>query len=188
MIIKQYHNDLEHISMNKTCDSIRMKYFSSCIYIELTTYTVKCITCVTQAELKPPLKKTEVPLYHFAKIGLDLSGHYSPTFSGNKYIVSYVDLYYGWPKCGVYLVIEEIFLRFCCQREILTNNGTVNINQKVRSTLETMDVNIPLGNLLKPRKRYSGRENMRLLYCNITRLLLFFIYTRKRQRRNRKMC
>jgi hypothetical protein len=35
--------------------------------------------------IKPPLQETDIPPYLFAKIGLDLSGPYPTSLSGNKY-------------------------------------------------------------------------------------------------------
>ncbi len=38
--------------------------------------------------IKAPSQITDTPTYPFAKVGLDLSGPYPETLSGNKYIVS----------------------------------------------------------------------------------------------------
>ena len=40
---------------------------------------------------------TNAPPFSSAKLGLGVSGPYPTTSSGNKYIISFVDWYSGWP-------------------------------------------------------------------------------------------
>ena len=101
-------------------------------------------------KLKPSIQETEVPPFSFAKIGLDLSGPYPQSLSGNKYIVGFVDLYSGWPEAFAvpdktaatiaHLIIEEIFPRFGAPLEIITDNGTENENKVVRETLQELNI------------------------------------------------
>ena len=152
IVIKQYHDQLGHMGLDKTYDSIRLKYFFPNMYRKIYTYIEKCIPCQAMSDKKPkpPLHETEIPPYPFAKIGLDLSGPYPTTLSGNRYIVSFVDLYSGWPEAFpvpdksadhiVHLILEEIFPRFGCPLQIVTDNGTENINRKVQETLDAMNI------------------------------------------------
>ena len=92
---------------------------------------------------------TDIPPYAFAKIGLDVSGPYPTSFSGNKYIVGLIDLYIGYPEAFavpdksaasiVHLIIDEIFPRYGSPLEIITDNGS-NINRVVRETLEALNI------------------------------------------------
>ncbi|KAK3097609.1 hypothetical protein FSP39_011373 [Pinctada imbricata] len=152
VVLRQYHDQLGHMTVDKTYDSIRLKYFFPNMYKKIHAYIEECVTCQTRSsrKSKPPLKETEVPPYPFAKIGLDLSGPYPTTFSGNKYIVSFIDVYSGWPEAFpvpdksadriVHLILEEIFPRFGCPLEIVSDNGTENVNRKVQETLDTMNI------------------------------------------------
>ena len=56
-------------------------------------YVNNCVTCQTRSlkKIQPPLQETDIPLYPFAKIGLDLSGPYPKRLSGNRYIIGFVD-------------------------------------------------------------------------------------------------
>lgn len=151
-VLRQYHDKLGHMAVDKTYDSMRSKYFFPNMYKKITTYIEKCVTCQTRSakNTKPPLQEMELPPYCFSKIGLDLSGPYPTTLSGNKYIISFIDLYSGWPEsypvCSkeasniVYLLLEEIFPRFGSFLEICTDNGAENVNQKVKKVLEEMNV------------------------------------------------
>jgi len=79
-----------------------------------------------------------------------LSGPYPKTLSGNKYIVTFIDLYSGFPEAFaipdksadniVYLLIEEIFPRYGSVLQILTDNGSELVNQSVRQTLEALNI------------------------------------------------
>ena len=44
------------------------------------------------------VQETDTPPFPCAKLGLDVSGPYPTTLSGNKYIISFVDWYSGWPE------------------------------------------------------------------------------------------
>ena len=70
--------------------------------------------------------------------------------SGNKYIVAFVDRFSGWPEAFAvpdktadtiaHLLIEEIFPRFGCPLELVTENGTENVNQIMKETLRTLNI------------------------------------------------
>ena len=144
IVIKQYHDRLGHMALDKTYDSVRLKYFFPYMYRKLNSYIEKCVTCQTASLKKPrpPLQETDIPPYPFAKMALDLSGPYPTTISGNRYIVSFIDIYTGWPEAFsvpdkaadriVHLILEEIFPRVGCRLEIVSDNGTGNANRKVQ--------------------------------------------------------
>ena len=79
-----------------------------------------------------------------------MSGPYPTTISGNRYIVFFIDIYSGWPEAFnvpdkaadriVHLILEEIFQRFGCPLEIVSDNGTENVNRKVQETLDAMNI------------------------------------------------
>ena len=151
-VVKQYHDDNGHIGVQKTYDSIRRKYFWPNLFQDLNEYVSSCTKCQTRSvkKVKPPLQETDVPPYPFAKLSLDLSGPYPKTLSGNKYIVAFVDWFSGWPEAFAvpdktadtiaHLIIEEIFPRFGCPLELVTDNGSENVNRVVKDTLETLNI------------------------------------------------
>ena len=151
-VVKQYHDDNGHMGIDKLFDSIRQKYFWPNLYKQLYEYISMCTTCQARStrKTKPPLQETEIPPYPFAKIRLDLSGSYPTSLSGNKYIIGFIDLFSGWPeafavpdKCAenkAHLIIEEIFPRFGCPLEIISDNGSENVNKIVRETLESLNI------------------------------------------------
>ena len=136
IVIKQFNDQLGHMALDKTYDSMRLKYFFPNMYRKLNSYIEKCVTCQTASSKKPrpPLHETDIPPYPFAKMALNLSGPYPTTMSGNRYIDSFIDIYSGWSEAFsvpdkaadriVLLILEEIFPRFGCPLEIVSDNGT----------------------------------------------------------------
>lgn len=53
---------------------------------------------------KAPVQETDMPPYPFAKIGLDPSGPYPQTLSGNRFILSFIDHYMACPKSLQFLI------------------------------------------------------------------------------------
>jgi transposase InsO family protein len=77
-----------------------------------------------------------------------LSGPYPTWLSGNKYIISFMYIYSWWPEAFpvpdksadniVHLILEEIYLKCGCPLQILTDNGTQNVNKAVDETLKEL--------------------------------------------------
>ena len=152
LVIKQYHDDNGHMGIDKTFDAIKLKYYWPNLYKNLYQYISKCVTCQARImkKQKPPLQETDTPPYPFAKISMDLSGPYPTSLSGNKYIISFVDHFSGWPEAFAvpdktaetvaHLLIEEIFPRHGSPLQILSDNGSENINRVVRETLAALGI------------------------------------------------
>ena len=152
MVVSQYHDDNGHMGVQKTYDAIRQKYFWPNLFQELYEYVSKCVSCQTRSgqNVKPLLQNADIPPYPMAKLSLDLSGPYNKTLSGNKYIIAFVDWYSGWPEAFAvpdktaetvaHLIIEEIYPRFGCCLELVTDNGSENVNRVVKETLQTLNI------------------------------------------------
>ena len=151
-VIKQYHDDNGHMGIEKTFDTLRHKYYWPNMYKELYEYVNNCVTCQFRSlqKIQPPLQETDIPPYPFAKNGLDLSVPYPKSVSGNRYIIGFVDWYSGWcqvfvvpdktAESAAHLLIDEIIPRFGMPLEIVTENGTENVNQTMKHTLETFEI------------------------------------------------
>ena len=82
------------------------------------------------------MQETPVPPYPFCHIGVDVSGPYPTTLSGNKYIIGFIDLYSGWPEAFsvpakttdnvAHLLIEEIIPRHSGIQILTSDNGGEN--------------------------------------------------------------
>ena len=151
-VIKQYHDMNGHMGIDKTHDAIKGKYFWPNMYKELYQYVHSCIICQTRnlKKIKPPQQETDAPPYPFAKIGLDVSGPYPKTLSGNKYIIGFVDWYSGWPEAFAvpdktaetvaHLVIDEIIPRHSTPLQIVSDNGSENVNKVMKHMLKSNNI------------------------------------------------
>ena len=153
-VILEYHDYNGHMGIDKTFDAIRGKYYWPCMYKELYKYVNSCVTCQSRnlKKVKPPLQETDAPPYPFAKIGLDVSGSYPKSLSGNKYIIGFVDWYSHWPEAFavpdksaetvVHLLLEEIIPRYSTPLQIVSDNGSKNANRVMRHTLEMLNISM----------------------------------------------
>lgn len=73
---------------------------------------------------------------------MDVSGPYPKTLSGNVYIVSFGDHFSGWPEefsvpdksaqTIAQLIYEEIFPRYGCPLQLVTDNGQVTTHKPMQ--------------------------------------------------------
>lgn len=85
-VVEECHDNF-HMGIDKTYDLIRQKYYWPKLFKELNNYVSTSVTCQKRnlKKIKPPLRETDIPSCSFAKIGLDLSGPYPTSLSGNRY-------------------------------------------------------------------------------------------------------
>lgn len=152
VVLEQYHDENGHMGVDKTYDTVGVKYYWPNMFKEVLGYIQRCVVCQarTLRAQKAPLSETDAPPYPFAKVSMDISGPYPTSLSGNKYILSVVDHYSGWPEAFAlpdksaesvaHVVIDEVFPRFRCPLQIVTDNGTENENRVIRETLKELNV------------------------------------------------
>lgn len=151
LVIKQYHDDMGHLGTDKCYSSIRIKYYWRNMYQGLATYIAKCITCNarTRKTDKTPVHETEIPNYPFRKICIDI--HNLPTtLAGNRYLVGFIDVLSSWVEAFpvkhktaenvAHLFLEEIFPRYGCPAEILTDSGTEFVNEILQHITKTLGI------------------------------------------------
>ena len=151
-VIKQYHNWNGHTGSDKTYDTMKQKYYWPNMYKEVYDYIGRSVTCQARGlqKRKAPLQETDILPYAFAKIGIDVAGPHPASLSGNKYIVGFIDTYNGYPEAFAVpvksadtiaqLIIEEIFSRCGTPLKTVSDNGSENVNRKVKETLEALNV------------------------------------------------
>ncbi|CAC5408706.1 unnamed protein product [Mytilus coruscus] len=134
-VVEQYHDKNGHMGIDKTFDSIRQKYFWPNMFKELYNYVTTCVPCQSRnlQKVRAPIQETKIPPYPFCHVGVDLSGPYPTTMSGNRYIIGFIDLYSGWPEAFsvatkstdnvAHLLIEEITSRHSGIQILTSDNG-----------------------------------------------------------------
>ena len=152
LVIKQFHDNNAHFGIDKTYAAIKSKYYWKNLFKNIYMYISKCLVCQKNAasRIRPPMQITDVSPFPMSKLQLDLSGQHPETISGNKYIVSFICTLTGWIEAFsvkskeanniVNLLINEIIPRHSCCLEIVTDNGSENVNKAVKETLETLNI------------------------------------------------
>ncbi len=171
------------MGVQKTYDSIRQKYYWPHLYKELHVYVTQCTTCQTRSlrKIRPPLQETDIPPYPMAKLSLDVSGPYPTSMTGNKYIIAFVDWFSGWAEAFAtpdktadtvaHLLLEEIFPRFGCPLEIVTDNGTENVNKKMREVMTALKINHVLTSVYHPQSNSKVERFHRTLHDILSKKL-----------------
>ena len=179
--VKQYHDQNEHMGVQKTLHSIHQKYYWPNLFKKINNYVSECTVCQIRSlqKIRPPLQETDIPLYSMGKLSFDLSGPYPTSLSGNKYITVFVDWYSGWPEAFAVpdktadteanLIIEQIYPRFGCPLQIVSDNRVENVNKVLKETLGNLRYimfwqvyiilrAMPIDNILQSRRKYAGEE------------------------------
>ena len=151
-VVKQYHDDNGHMGIDKTFDAIHQKYYWPNLYKMLYENVTIWFTCQERSmkKNKPPLQGIDIPPYPFAKIGVDLSGPYPTTLSGNTYVIGFIDLYSGWREAfavpdksadnAAHQLMDEIFPGFGTPLQIISDNGTEIVNSTMKETVEALNI------------------------------------------------
>jgi hypothetical protein len=65
------------------------------MFKEIYAYVTTCVACQTRnlKKVRAPMQETPVPPYPFCHIGVDVSGPYPTTMSGNTYIIGFIDCF-----------------------------------------------------------------------------------------------
>ena len=175
-VVQQYHDQNGHMGVQKTFDSIRQKYYWPNLFKEINKYVNECTICQTRSlqKIRQPLQETDIPPYPMAKLGLDLSGPYPTTLSGNKYIIAFVDWYSGWPEAFAVpdktaetvadLIIDQIFPRFGSCLQLVSDYGTENVNKVVRETLERLKIDHVTTSVYHPQSNAKVERFHRILH------------------------
>ena len=175
-VVQQYHDQNGHMGVQKTFDSISQKYYWPNLFKEINKYVNECTICQTRSlqKIRQPIQETDIPPYSMAKLGLDLSGPYPTTMSGNKYIKAFVDWYSGWPEAFAVpdkngetvadLIIEQIFPRFGSCLQLVSDNGTENVNRVVRKTSERLKIDHVTTSVYHPQSNAKVERFHRTLH------------------------
>jgi len=92
-VIRHYH-DQAHLGVDKTYDSLKIKYFWPNMYKHIYKYTTTCVVCLerSKSKIKLPVQAHSSGLSWY----IDTSGPFKETLSGNKYVIAFVNETTKW--------------------------------------------------------------------------------------------
>ena len=141
-----------HMSANRTYENIRRRYFWSGMYRDVHQYVTKCDVCNQRKTRlnKVPIQSMPVANYPFQIIGIDTSGPYHESNSGNKYILTIIDHLSGWPEAFplrnksalsvAEVILNEIIPRHSCPQIMISDRGTEFVNAVIGYIIEKMRI------------------------------------------------
>ena len=151
-ILNNYHDGNGHFGIDKTYQTIRARYFWKNMYKDTVNYVLKCTVCSTRKLKKKRIEMQNMPIpeYPFQTVGIDTCGPYLESFSGNRYIVTIVDHFSGWPEAYpcqdksaetiAKLLLEEFIPRFSCPSTILSDNGSEYVNSIIACLSKELNI------------------------------------------------
>ena len=151
-ILKECHDNMGHLGIDKTHDLISRKYYWPGLYKKINKYINACMICQSRSSKQnaSPLLETDIPSYPFQKISMDISGPNGETSQGNIYIVSFVDLLSNLPEAFAVsdkkaqtiadLILTGKFPRYGAPLQLVTDKGKGNVNEVMRETLHSLNI------------------------------------------------
>ena len=182
-VIRQYHDLNGHIGTERCFYTIKSKYFWPNLFKDLHAYINNCIPCQTRnaRQIRAPLQETDIPPFPFSRVSLDVSGPYPESLSGNKYVVTFICMYFGYIECFptpeksssviAHLIVEEIIPRYECCLEVLHDNGLENIAKQVQDLLSYMKINSVKTSYYSPRSNGLCEKSHSTLLSVIGKLM-----------------
>ena len=70
-----------------------------------------------------------------------------------------------------HLIIEHIFPRFCCPLQIVTDNGTENVNETVKETLAKLKIDHVLTSVYHPQSNAKVERFHRTLHDILSKMV-----------------
>ena len=151
-VLDQCHRKLGHMGIEKTYGLIMRNYYWPKLFNDVVDHVKKCVTCQVQSRgsKAAPVLETDIPNNPFQKISLDISGPCGPTDRRNCYILSFVDWLTVWPEAFAIpnkraravsdIILSEIFPRYGAPEQLVTDNGSENVNEVMRETLGELNI------------------------------------------------
>ena len=152
IVLEECHDHLGHMGSDKTYDRIRKSYHWKGIYRDVVQHVAHCVPCCTRnlRKQKVPLQEMDEVKMPFQKLAVDLCGPYPTSHRGNKYLLTFCDLFSGWPdffpvpdksaETIAAVILKEIIPLHGCPQTLLSDNGTEFVNNIVTHLCETLGI------------------------------------------------
>ena len=152
MVLQQFHESCAHWGPDKTYKLITSKYHWVGLYRDVLSHIDKCVPCKERMlkQHSTPLQEMDKVTYPFQKVGIDTCGPYPTTLQGNRYILTIVDIYSGWPEAFAIpdksaetianIILDELIPRHSCPVTIVTDNGTEFKNSVMETLCQNLNI------------------------------------------------
>ena len=139
-----------HTGIDKTYDKLRKRYFWNNMYRDTVNFITNCLLCQARRlrQARIPMQDMPLPEHPFQIIGIDTCGPFPESAEGNKYAITVIDHFSGWPE--VYAVpdksaetVASVLLKHfipthTCPRTIISDNGTEFCNDVCKTLYDRL--------------------------------------------------
>ena len=142
-----------HAGFFKTLQRIRTHYFWKGMYTHIKKLVASCQSCLEFRAHKrnglAEIQRMPIPNLPFKVLHCDISGPYTQTFRGNKFIVSYVDSFSKWPEAfsvpeitsdTIAETLAEVICRHGCPEYLITDRGSNLISKAITTVYEKLGI------------------------------------------------
>ena len=178
-VLLNYHDNLSHFGLNKTFQTIQLKFYWPRMYQNTYDYIQGCDAC---QRIKKPTHQPHAPLGNmpvtdtFTRVHMDILGPLPCTKNGFKYILSVVDSFSGWIECFplktqeakeiAVVLYNEFFCRYGAPQTIVTDRGQNFLSKIITAVCETFNVTRKLTSSYHPQSNGSvERRNSTIAQC-----------------------
>ena len=142
-ILQMLHDNHGHLGVDKTHDLIRQRYFWPNSYRDVHNYINKCFACASRKikALRVPIQSMPIPNAPFQMVAMDLQGPFPETETGDRYILSLICMFSGWPEAYpvpnknantiAEVILERFIPRHSCPERLLSDRGTEFCNDVI---------------------------------------------------------
>ena len=151
-VLYMMHDNHGHMGLDKTHDLIRQRYFWQNSYRDVHGHINKCLICAQRKlkALRVPIQSMPVPDAPFQLVAMDLQGPFPETENGDRYILSLICMFSGWPEAFsvpdksadtvARVLLEEFISRHSCPETLLSDLGTEFCNDVINILSRKMGI------------------------------------------------
>ena len=151
LVLKIYH-DNGHPATRRLYNTIRTKYYWPNLYKHALKKVESCVICKQRNinQKRVPIADRDIPLGPNIVTQVDYIGPLTVTYSGNRYICSFIDTYTGWPEAFplkdktaesvIECLLEYYIPRHSCMRILVSDCGGEFKNGKLDSVLKELKI------------------------------------------------
>lgn len=173
-VLSNYHQ-VVHLGIDKTYDVIRNQYYWPNLYKQVYDHVSKCVPCQTRnlQKIEPELREMDTPPYPWAKIALDMVGPLPRSLSNNCYLLTIIDLFSSYVEAYplpdkradniAHILIDEIFPRYSCPLQVLTDNGSEFVNSTFKEALASLNITHVRTSIYRPNSNGKLERSHRAL-------------------------
>ncbi len=151
-LLSECHDKDGHLGVDKLYDKLRLRYYWDTMYRDCVDKVSNCLVCNKRNLRKrhTPMQNMPIPEFPFQICGIDTCGPYPDSESGNRYIITIVDHFSGWPEAYpvpnkqavtvAKVLLEDFIPRHACPQVLISDQGTEFCNSVIDALTKNLNI------------------------------------------------